>query len=180
MSGGRKKTKKSGEIKIIPNNMERYISFSWGRFRFVDSLSFLNASLDRLVKNTPKDSFHHLSSFSTLTHTNINGMDDSSSSSSDDSCTTNIHHDDTSADDLFELLTRKGVYPYEYVTRTAVFDETSLPPKDEFFSSLTESHISDDDYEHAQRIWSAFKWRNMGDYPDLYLNSDVNLLADVF
>ena len=44
-----------GKLSAIVQNMEKLISFSWGQFRFVDSLQFLNASLDKLVNSTPRD-----------------------------------------------------------------------------------------------------------------------------
>ena len=60
------------------------------------------------------------------------------------------------------------------------FNETQLPPKDKFYSMLHDCGISDDDYEHAQKVWKEFKIKNMGDYHDLYLKTNVLLLADVF
>ena len=53
----KKQTVTDGKISAIVQNMEKLISFSWGQFRFVDSLQFLNASLDKLVNSTPRDAF---------------------------------------------------------------------------------------------------------------------------
>ncbi|XP_033112614.1 uncharacterized protein LOC117113400 [Anneissia japonica] len=83
------------------------------------------------------------------------------------------------ADDL-ELVTRKGVYPYEYMDSFDKFEEVGLPSKELFYSSLRDEGISDDDYEHAARVYEHFKCKNLGDYHDLYLKTDVLLLADVF
>jgi hypothetical protein len=80
----------------------------------------------------------------------------------------------------FELLRRKGVYPYDYMDSVARFKETSLPPKEAFYSKLNDSGISDEDYEHAQAVWKAFGCKTLRDYHDLYNVSDVLLLADVF
>ena len=55
-----------------------------------------------------------------------------------------------------------------------------LPTKEEFFSILSNEHITDEDYKHAQNVWKTFKLKNMGEYHDLYLKSDILLLADVF
>jgi hypothetical protein len=55
-----------------------------------------------------------------------------------------------------------------------------LPSKDSFYSTLYESHVSDEDYQRAQRVWSHFNMKTMKDYHDLYLETDVLLLADVF
>ena len=79
-----------------------------------------------------------------------------------------------------DLLTRKGVYPYDYISSIEVLTETQLPPKDSFYSKLNDEAITDDDYSHALNVWSAFKCRSLRDYHDLYLKSDVLLLADVF
>ena len=50
-------------------------------------------------------------------------------------------------------MIRKGVYPYEYMDGSKKFEETSLPPKDAFYSRLNMKGISDQDYEHAQQVW---------------------------
>lgn len=78
-----------------------------------------------------------------------------------------------------ELLFRKGVYPYDYMDSMSKFDETCLPPKEAFYSNLNESEISDDDYEHAEKVWREFNIQNMGEYTELYVKTDVLLLADV-
>ena len=75
---------------------------------------------------------------------------------------------------------RKGVYPYEYMDSFARFDEAKLPPIESFYSNLNMSGISKIDYEHAQRVWEKFGIRNMGEYHDLYLKTDVLLLCSVF
>ena len=80
----------------------------------------------------------------------------------------------------YDLLTRKGVYPYEYVNSWDRFYETQLPPIDAFYSNLNMSSISEEDYQHAQRVWKEFGIHNLGDYHDLYLRTDVVLLANVF
>ena len=56
-----------------------------------------------------------------------------------------------------ELLTRKGVYPYDYVSSLDKLSETCLPPKEEFYSHLNDEDISDEDYQHAIKVWNTFK-----------------------
>ena len=73
----------------------------------------------------------------------------------------------------------KGVYPYDYMDSFNKFNE-KLPLKEEFYSILNDEHISDEDYQHAQNVWNTFSLNNMGQYHDLYLKSDILLLADVF
>ena len=80
----------------------------------------------------------------------------------------------------FDLVARKGVYPYEYMDSFDRFDETTLPPKEKFYSSLSDESISDQDYQHAQEVWATFNCTNMEDYHNVYLISDVLLLADIF
>ena len=79
-----------------------------------------------------------------------------------------------------ELLTRKGVYPYDYVSSLEKLSETQLPPKDSFYSKLNDEEISDDDYQHAIKVWNTFECKTIRDYHNLYLKSDVLLLSDVF
>ena len=79
-----------------------------------------------------------------------------------------------------DLLTRKGVYPYDYVSSDEKLFETQLPPKEEFYSKLNDEGIPDDDYQHAINVWNTFKCKIIRDYHDLYSKSDVLLLSDVF
>ena len=79
----------------------------------------------------------------------------------------------------FVLLLRKGVYPYEYMDNWERFDETSLPDKKSFCSELNLEGIIDKDYTHAQKVFEVLKFKNVGDYHDVYVQSDTLLLADV-
>ena len=80
----------------------------------------------------------------------------------------------------FILLLRKGVYPYEYIDSGEKFNETSLPSKEDFYSNLNMEDIDDIDYRHGNNVLKGFKLENLGDYHDLYVQSDTLLLADVF
>ena len=82
--------------------------------------------------------------------------------------------------DKFNLLTRKGVYPYQYMDSFEKLKETKLPPKETFCSRLNNEGISDEDYTHARKVWKTFKMKNLEDYHNLYNQVDVLLLADVF
>ena len=79
-----------------------------------------------------------------------------------------------------DLLTRKGVYPYDYVSSIEKLSETQLPPKEEFCSKLNDECISDDDYQHAINVWNTFTCKTIRDYHDLCLKSDVLLLRMYF
>ena len=80
----------------------------------------------------------------------------------------------------FILLLRKGVYPYEYMDSWEKFNETSLPSKEDFYSNLNMENIDDIDYRRGNNVFKGFKLENLGDYRDLYVQSDTLLLADVF
>ena len=80
----------------------------------------------------------------------------------------------------FILLLRKGFYPYEYMDSWERFDETSLPHRETFYSSLNMEDITDVDHRHAKRVFKSLNNKNLGDYHDLYVQSDTLLLADVF
>lgn len=79
-----------------------------------------------------------------------------------------------------KLLMRKGIYPYEHMDAWERFKEPQLPPKEDFYCKLSNEHISNDDYEHAQLVWKVFKCETLGYYHDIYNRTDVLLLADVF
>ena len=78
------------------------------------------------------------------------------------------------------MLLRNRVYPYEYMDSWVRFNWTSLPDKKAFYSELNLEDITDKDYEHAQKVWKVFGIKNLGEYHDLYVQSDTLLLADVF
>ena len=147
-------TNKKGEkqdlnINIIPNNMEKYMTFMLGNnLTFIDSFQFMNSSLDKLVSNLPKDDLIY-------TYQVFKGK-------------------------RLNLMSQKGVYPYDFMDSFEKFDQTELPNKDQFYSILNDQHITDYEYDHAKKVWKAFKIKTMGEYHDLYLGSDVLLLADVF
>ena len=96
-----------GGISAIVQNMEKLISFSWGQFRFVDSFAFLSSSLDRLVTNTPKKNLRITGGVYF--------------------CLGLRRPERELMDKKFDLVTRKGVYPYEYMDSMERFDETELP-----------------------------------------------------
>ena len=85
---------------------------------------------------------------------------------------------------VFKLMRRKGVYPYEHMDGWEKFEETSLQPKDTFYSRLNMKGISDQDYEYAQQVWNRITPEHenitLGDYHNVYLATDVLLFAGVF
>ena len=81
----------------------------------------------------------------------------------------------------FDLLLRKGIYPYEYMDSWKRFKEEWLPDKESFYGELNKEGITDEDYNHAkEKVWKEFNKKNLDEYHDLYVQSDTSLLADVF
>ena len=79
-----------------------------------------------------------------------------------------------------KLVKRKGVFPYDYMNCLERLSETSLPFREDFYSKLNDEDVSTDDYNHAKKVWNEFQMKTMRDYHDLYIRTDVLLLADVF
>lgn len=135
----------------IPQNSERFISFSIGKLRFLDSMAFMASSLEKLAANLSADKFTHLvSEFS--------------------GC----------SDEQLALIKMKGVFPYDDMTDLAKLQANSLPAPAAFFNKLTNESIAPEDYAHAQKVWEMFGMTTFQNYHDLYLKTDVLLLADVF
>ncbi|KAE9529175.1 hypothetical protein AGLY_011971 [Aphis glycines] len=153
----------NNDITLIPNNEEKYISFSKiiertkyikgeeiilkTELRFIDSFKFLSSSLDKLTNYLEKHQFKDLSKYFPEEHLN--------------------------------LVTRKLAYPYEYMDCEEKFNETCLPPREKFYSSLTGKNITIEKYENSQKIWEVFNIKNMREFTSLYNKIDVLLLTDI-
>ena len=157
---------KKENVDCIPNNEEKYISFSktivTGQYTnkkgevkdktfkivFKDSLKFMSSSLGALVNNLPKDAFKNLLKYFTPKQA--------------------------------EILKQKGFYPYEYIESEEKFNDTKLPPREAFYSKLSGRGITEKDYKHAWNVWNTFNMKTFKEYHELYNITDVLLLADVF
>jgi hypothetical protein len=117
---------------------------------FKDSYQFLTAGLATLVDNTDKG----------------------------DLVNTALLADEMGID--LDLLTRKGSYPYNYMNDVKRFKQVGLPSRKQFYDNLTNKKCSKKDHSHAKKVWRAARCMNFGDYHNLYLKTDVHLLADVF
>ena len=80
----------------------------------------------------------------------------------------------------FKMAKKKLVFPYEFLDDPDLLDMETLPEKFLFYSSLKESHISQESYDRGLQFWSTFKCRNLGDYFKLYCHIDVLLTAEIF
>ncbi|KAB0805429.1 hypothetical protein PPYR_02399 [Photinus pyralis] len=86
----------------------------------------------------------------------------------------------TLPEDQFNILTKKGIMPYDYFDSFDRFDELCLPPQDAFYNKLEDKPCPRRMYRRAQEVWSRFNCSNLGQYVDLYMKTDILLLADVF
>ena len=134
-------------LKPLANSEEKYISFQFGKLRFLDSYKFFLKSLDDVSKSMKDEDFI-------------------------------LTRKEFPEDEKFNLLRKKGIYPYEYIDDYSKFNEIQLPSKESFYSKLRQEGISDKDYSHAQKVWETFKCEKLEDYHMLYLKSDVLLLHD--
>ena len=72
----------------------------------------------------------------------------------------------------YQLLIKKGIYPYDYFNNTEKYNEQKLPNKEEFFNKINNKNISDEDYTHAKNLFEKFECKNPLDYSILYLKTD--------
>ena len=146
---------KPGNISAIPVNTESFKKFSIGGIHFLDSMAFLNMSLSQLandLKLVPNFEYKILDALG------LYSIDEQEKK---------------------ELLLSKQIYPYEYITSFEKYLEVALPPKSAFFSRLSNKGISEEDYEHAAKVFEMFGCENLKDYTELYCLLDVGLLAEV-
>ena len=155
-----------GDFSCIPSTEEKYISFS-KEFKFDEYICAKNGKSRNL-----KFEIRFIDSFKFLQTSLANLV--SNLQPQDFINTRYIFNQNT------DLLTRKGVFPYDYVSSLKKLDEKQLPPKEEFYSKLNDENISDEDYQHALNVFQKFDCKTIRDYHDLYLKSDVLLLSDVF
>ena len=149
---------------VIAKAIEKFVTFSIGKLQFKDSLQFLNSSLEKLTENLAAKAVHG---------TKLEDV------------FPNLHKYFKEKwghlpEEAFQMLTRKGVYPYSYMDNFEKFEETSLPPKEKFFNDLSKKHISEEDFVFIHKLWDTFQLKNLGELHDLYMETDVLLLADVF
>ena len=141
------------KFQTLSRNSEKIITMTLGRFKLIDSSSFMPESLDSLSSNLlekGKELFRQTRKLA------------------------------KGSSERFDLLTRKGIFPYEYLDSISRLDEKVLPPLEKFYSTLKETEVSASEYEFAKKIWTKFNCKTIGCYMRLYCTLDVRLLADVW
>lgn len=153
----------TGDVTIIPLNAEEYISFTKTvetstprktkiKLKFLDSFRFMAESLSKLSSTIPRSEKRILYAECEKTY----------------------------SPNLIRMLEQKGVFPYDYVDSFERLSETALPPQEAFYNQLNGEKLSNNDYKFALEIWKKFKIKTIGEYSELYMKTDVLLLADVF
>ena len=191
-----------GNFECLGENTEKYITFSVPikkkienkniEIKFIDSYKFMSMSLSKLIDNLSeglhnnkcldckscldyiKTKNEKLMVFNCKSYyeKDFNKELIKRFASMYEFCNKNLNK--------FVLLLRKGVHRYEYMDNWERFNETSLPNKESFYSNLNMENIEDIDYRHCNNVFKRFKLKNLGEYHDLYVQSDTLLLADVF
>ena len=196
-----------GNFDCLGENTEKYITFSVPlkkkienknleityKIKFIDSFRFMSSSLSKLVDNLSESNLDYLRITKNkklllkcfncniyykkkFSNDLIKKFKNTYSSCNNDT----IEPSSSGRINKFVLLLRKGVYPYEYMDSWERFSVTSLPSKKDFYSNLNMEDINDIDYRHANNVFKRFKLENLGDYHDLYVQSDTLLLANAF
>ena len=194
-------TEKFERVNCVPSSTEKFITFSVANLQFIDSMSFLPTSLEKLVDSLAQSSVLHdiqnvkclddltKEQIETLTEKKLypNYLINIIDKLSKDTCKQIdnkfkhfLGHFKKLTDDQKLLLTQKGVYPYDYMDSFEKFTETKFPSIESCHSKLSKEDLPEEDYQRALTVWKAFKIKNLGEYHDLYLKTDVLLLANVF
>lgn len=150
--------KKKKYCQVLGTNSEKIRSFKIGSYRISDSIEHLPKSLDDLTR----DLVQAKSNFTLLDQIPYLPKPVSKSDP-------NYKLLEKDRNELKSLLLKKGVFPYEWVTSMDKLKAaTSLPRKEEFYSRLRNSGISDADYDHAKNVWNRFKIKTMREYLHFY------------
>ena len=163
------KLKENERLSAISRTDEVYISFSVSipvgsyktkkgqivkvsnTLRFLDSFQFMSQSLDSLAKTLKKEDFALLK------------------------------HYFTSPNNDWTLLCEKRIFPYSYLDSFEKFNQPLPPYGNDWRNTLTgKIDVTKDQYKKALDLYNSFQCRSLGDYHDIYLKTDVLLLADVF
>ena len=173
------------EPRVIAKSMEKFIGFTIGRLMFMDSLQHLSSSLDRLVSNLadkakiigceycprrgPPNAIlrhqniaHKGDNLTKFTHTVKNkSLQELFPNLYDYFQKKWLKKLEPDAEKAFQMLTRKGVYPYAYMDDASKFEETKLPPKEAFYNDLTKQHITEEDYAFVEKLWDTFHLQSL-------------------
>jgi len=133
--------------------MERFQAFSIGRLQFLDSFQFAPQSLDKLAATLKPEDFKHL-------------------------------RRQFPDNNQFNLLKQKGIFPYDFIdniSKLTTTVPTQFPTQQQFYNKLYDKGVSGRDYVHGKLVFeTCCPSRTLREYHDIYLKTDVLLLADFF
>lgn len=145
-------------IEGLAHNGERFRTLNFGMFKFVDSLSFMDSGLDKIVQDLQAGEH----TFPILRKSGLLGSDGINADGV-------LAEGDSPARRRLNLLTRKGVFPYSALRSTEEFRSmTEIPMIEVFHNNLSGQSLSQSDYEHAKEVFKAFDCQSMLDYLMLY------------
>lgn len=146
-------------LDVLPYNTEHFRVIKFNSFAFNDTLAFLQSSLSQLSEDLSKTD-HDYPILKQTYLVKKNGKFDKV---------------------RFQAVLGKSFFPYEYCTSLELMKATtSLPPREAFYSSLSEETITEEDYTFAKKVWSMYGCQNLVDYTEVYCKIDTILLAEIF
>ena len=148
------------EINVIPNGLEKYMAFFLNKnLLFIDSMQFMNSSLDKLVNNLSDEDFKYL--------VEEFGFD-------------NLKLLKQKGDYLYEYMNSFKKFDEDKLPARKYFFSSKKKRKIDNDGKISDGYVSIEDYLMCEKSWNKFEMKNMGDYHDHYLKEDVLLLADIF
>ena len=141
------------KVKIIPQTREKYIGIKYKDIRFMDSFRFLSTSVEKLAGSLNDSDFSYLSEY---------------------------FSDDPRGVEKVAMLRRKGIFPYSYLTGYEKLRELGLPPPAAFHNDLTDTDVTESEYQFASEVFQTFGCETLADYVRAYLTSDVLILCCAF
>ena len=181
-----------GVLKIIPKTGEEYISFSKsyktkdGKFfelRFLDSFRFMSSSLDSLATNLlldNKSKFTNLLKFTTKEEQDAIFWEERIETKTNELILDKEWNTSYKTVKNVNFNPRiKGIYPYEFTDSFEKFEYSEILTKEHFYDNLNQKSINEQEYDQYKKVWESIPNCNLGKYSDLYLKTDVLVLADI-
>ena len=148
------------KIDVIPNRLEKHMTFFLSKnLVFIDSIQFMNSSLEKLVKNLSENDFKNLTK--EFGSKNLELLKQKGAYSYEYM-------------DNFKRFNEEKLPDRECFYSSVKYGTTGGNGKE------LDGHINNKDYLTCKKAWNEFNMKNMGDYHDNYLKKNVLLLVDVF
>ena len=153
-------------VNVIPRSSEKFMAITINRrITFLDSMNFLTSSLQSLFDNVKHSCNFNIIKQSFLLRDLEKNREIVMK---------------PNAEEKLKYMTRKGSFPYDWAKNLDDYKLPYLVAKEEFYNTITKSHISDEDYKTAKEVWEIFEMKDMRQYMEFYCFCDTLLLAEVF